>query len=196
MCTANVFCSILQLLAVKIFSSGNCNLFSSVHSKSAELPWQFLIHSEWMKFPGGCTFSSCPTLPRFSLKVSHMSLDKLSFRSHCHNGEVSRPGCPSPALSKDTHDEVMKPKLDSQIRIIPMLHSHSILNKASYFCQHMFTSVFQSREDNGNSLSYDEWKISWAYLWPAGTTSETQIKVHLPLQEVDEQQRDVTFKPN
>jgi hypothetical protein len=163
MCTANVSGSIVQLFAVKVFSSSNYILLvSRIALTASDLFWANLKN---VQFPGGCTFSSCPTLPGFSLKVSHMSLDKLSFRSHCLNGEVSRPGCPSPALSKDTHDEVMKPKLDSQIRIIPMLHSHSILNKASYFCQHMFTSVFQSREDNGNSLSYGEWKISWASLW-------------------------------
>jgi hypothetical protein len=90
-------------------------------------------------------------------------------------------------------------EFDSQIRIIPMLHWHSILNKAFYFYQHIFTSVFQvywSREDNGNSLSCREWKISSASLWPVGTTPEPQIKEHLLLQEVDGQQRDMRNKPN
>jgi hypothetical protein len=58
-----------------------------------------------------------------------------------------------------------------------MLHWHTILNKASYFYQHIFTSVFHmywSREDNGNSLSFWEWNISSASLWPIGTTPEPQ----------------------
>jgi hypothetical protein len=100
---------------------------------------------------------------------------------------LRRPGCPSPALSKGTHDEVMKENHDIQIRIIPMLHWHSILNTESYFYQHMFTSVFQvywSREDNGNSLSCREWKTSSASQWPLGNTPEPQIKEHLLLQEV------------
>jgi hypothetical protein len=60
----------------------------------------------------------------------------------------------------------------------------------------MFASVFQSREDSGNSLSCGEWKISFASLWPVGTTPEPQVKEHLPLQEVDGQEWDVRFKPN
>jgi hypothetical protein len=42
-----------------------------------------------MKFPGGCTFSSCPTFLGFSLKLSHRSLEKLSSPLHCLNAEVS-----------------------------------------------------------------------------------------------------------
>jgi hypothetical protein len=91
----------------------------------------------------GDTFSSCPTLPGCSLKVSHMSFGQTEFPSPLpqHRG-LRRPGCPSPALTKGTRNEVMKENLDSQIRIIPMLHWHTILNKASYFYQHIFTSVF------------------------------------------------------
>jgi hypothetical protein len=77
-----------------------------------------------------------------------------------------------------------------------MLHSHSILNKAADIYQHRFASIFQSREDNGNSLSCVDWKISCASLWPVGTTPEPQIKEHLPFQEVDGEQRDVGVKPN
>jgi hypothetical protein len=42
-----------------------------------------------MKFPGGCSFISCQTLPGFSLKVSQRSLEKLSFPPHGLNLEVS-----------------------------------------------------------------------------------------------------------
>jgi hypothetical protein len=52
-----------------------------------------------MKFPGGCTFRSSPTLPGFSLKVSHRSLEKLSFPTHCLNPEVSEDLCVHHLLS-------------------------------------------------------------------------------------------------
>jgi hypothetical protein len=42
-----------------------------------------------MKFHGDYTFSSCPTLPGCSPKVSCRSLDKLSSPPHCLNQEVS-----------------------------------------------------------------------------------------------------------
>jgi hypothetical protein len=42
-----------------------------------------------MTFHGDYTFSSCPTLPGCSLKVSCRSLEKLSFSPHCLNQEVS-----------------------------------------------------------------------------------------------------------
>jgi hypothetical protein len=42
-----------------------------------------------MKFPGGCTFSSCPTLPGFSLNESDRSLEEFRFTRYCLNPEVS-----------------------------------------------------------------------------------------------------------
>jgi hypothetical protein len=121
-------------------------------------------------------------------------LEKLSFPPHCLNPEVSEDLCVHHLLSPRAN--VMRWWRLILTVILPMLHSHSIFNKASYICQHMFASVFQSRDDNGNSLSCGEWKISWDSLWPVGTTPEPQIKEYLPLKEVDRQQRDMRFKPN